>query len=101
MGQPFACQRSKRAKALRIFVRISCAGSIEASRAGFSLHGFNLVSCHKNQLSFGIEKAPDEPASCGAIDSNSLACDPLHADAFFLLNLHIVLQPSRQKPLFQ
>lgn len=81
--QSLANQCRKRAKTVRIFMRVSCAGNIEASRVGFQLDRCDLVRWHKGELCFGIEKAPDEPAGCCVVNSNLLACDPLHDDAFF------------------
>src|SRR5712692_630718 len=80
MRQPLAHQCSKRAKALRIFVRVLRAGSIEAHRADILLHSCDLIRRHKNELSLWIEKTSDKPAGCGAVNLNSLACDPLHLD---------------------
>src|SRR2546421_7419285 len=72
-------QRRKRAKALRVFVRVSRARSVEARRAGFLLHRFDLVRRHKNEFSLWIEKAPDEPTGCRAVNLNSFPGNPLHS----------------------
>src|SRR6266550_2475966 len=68
-------------KALRILMRVSCTKSIKAGRVEFGLHRSDFLCRHKDELSFWIDKALNEPAGCSSIDLNSLASDPLHCVA--------------------
>src|SRR5262249_11307282 len=77
-GEPLMDERGEGTTAVRVTMRVSSPGSVEACGATRRLQLGDMLRRDKKELSLRIKKPADEPAGGGPIDPDSRACDPFH-----------------------